>query len=209
MLRTFLSSAQSQHLLLTLLVLVRLSWVINRLRLIRLHLQELMWRSPTRNVALKILCRSVELQNGVTTLTNGEFTLGESHALAGSFSDRTHQGQVNISQGQIQDVLTALQFFELQDFSRGLQPHLQASELKTVPVGLPEAPLLTQLAVSEIQVLLQQQRQCRILSHRRLADLEGTFNGKFPWIVLTKWGSSGTLSWRVRTGNLVITMCFR
>lgn len=127
----------------------------------------------------------VGYKNGVATLTNGEFTLGQSrYALAGSFSDRTQfQGQVNITQGQIQDVLTALQFFELQDFSRGLQPpvYAGASELKTVPVGLPEAPLLTQLRrLSEIQVLLQQQRQQRQnnLSLPPLAALEGTFNGE-------------------------------
>jgi translocation and assembly module TamB len=126
--------------------------------------------------------------NGVTTLTNSEFTLNESrYALAGSFTQTRKgpefQGQVNITQGQIQDVLTALQFFDLQDFSRGLQPptYARANQLKTVPVGIPEASLLTQLRrFSEIEALLQQQRQQRrdTLSLPPLADLEGTFNGE-------------------------------
>ncbi len=126
--------------------------------------------------------------NGVTTLTNSEFTLDESrYALAGNFTQTRKgpefQGQVNITQGQIQDVLTALQFFDLQDFSRGLQPptYARANQLKTVPVGIPEAPLLTQLRrFSEIEALLQQQRQQRrdTLSLPPLADLEGTFNGE-------------------------------
>lgn len=126
--------------------------------------------------------------NGVTTLTNSEFTLADSrYALAGSFSQTSDgpqfRGKVNISQGQIQDVLTALQFFELQDFSRGLQPptYATARELRTVPVGLPESPLLTQLRrFSEIEALLQQQRQQRrdTFSLPPLADLKGTFNGE-------------------------------
>jgi translocation and assembly module TamB len=50
-----------------------------------------------------------------------------------------------------------------------------------VPVGLPEATLLTQLRrFSEIEALLQQQRQQRqnTFSLPSLADLEGTFNGQ-------------------------------
>ncbi len=136
--------------------------------------------------------------NGVAKLTNGEFTLGQSrYALAGSFSQNRNnpqfQGQVNISQGQIQDVLTALQFFDLQDLSRGFQPptYARASQLNTVPVGIPEAPLLTQLRrFSEIEALLQQQRQQRqnTFSLPALADLQGTFNGEISLNSSTKNG---------------------
>ena len=128
--------------------------------------------------------------NGVGTLTEGEFTLSKSRfAVAGSFtypSDGSRsprfEGQVNITQGQVQDVLTALQFFELQDFGRGLQPptYARAAELNTVSVGLPEASLLTQLRrFSEIEALLQQQQKRRDASPLpSLADLQGTFGGK-------------------------------
>jgi translocation and assembly module TamB len=126
--------------------------------------------------------------NGVASLSNGEFTLNQSrYALAGSLTQTSNgpefKGQVNIAQGQIQDILTALQFFDLQDLSRGLQPptYARATALQTVPVGLPEATLLTQLRrFSEIEALLQRQRQQRqnTFSLPSLADLEGTFNGQ-------------------------------
>lgn len=127
--------------------------------------------------------------NGSGTLEGGEFVLGESrYALGGSFTQTPNgpqlQGQVNITQGKVQDVLTALQLFELQDFQRGLQSptYASGSVLSTASVGLPEATLLTQLRrFSEIEALLQQQQ-----SQQRqgtsplpsLADLEGTFNGE-------------------------------
>lgn len=126
--------------------------------------------------------------DGAATLTGGEFLLGESrYALAGSFAQTPNgpqfQGQLNISQGKVQDVLTALQFFEVQDFGRGLTPanYARANVLNTVPVGLQEADLLTQLRrFSEIQALLEQQQQQRRDASPlpALADLQGTFNGE-------------------------------
>lgn len=125
--------------------------------------------------------------NGVGTLTGGEFVLGKSrYALAGSFtqspSGPQFKGQVNIAQGQVQDILTALQIFDLQDFQRGLQPpiYAPANVLKTEAVGLPQAPLLWQLRrFSEIEALLKQQQQRRdALPVPPLADLQGTFNGQ-------------------------------
>ena len=126
--------------------------------------------------------------NGVATLTGGEFTQGESrYALAGGISQSPNgpqfQGKVKITQGQVENVLTALQFYELQDFRRGLQPptYARASAVRPVPVGLPSAPLLTQLRrFSEIEALLQQQRSTREQAPfpPSLADLKGTFNGE-------------------------------
>jgi translocation and assembly module TamB len=126
--------------------------------------------------------------NGAVTLTDGEFTQGESrYALAGSISQSPNgpqfQGKVKIAQGQVQNVLTALQLYDLQDFRRGLQPptYARASVVQTVPVGLPNAPLLTQLRrFSEIEALLQQQRSTREQSPlpQSLADLKGTFDGE-------------------------------
>ena len=126
--------------------------------------------------------------NGVATLNGGEFTQGESrYALSGKIiqspKDLQFQGLVKIAQGQIQNVLTALQLTDLQDFRRGLQPpnYAGANAVKTVPVGLPNAPLLTQLRrFSEIEALLQQQRLAREKApwQPSLADLKGIFNGE-------------------------------
>lgn len=124
--------------------------------------------------------------NGVTTLTGGEFTQRESrYALRGAFtqspSDPKFEGQVNITQGQVQNIVTALQSFDLQNFQKGLQPaiYTRASDVRTVPVGLPEASLLTQLRrFSEIEALVQQQSTRAKASRPALADLKGSFNGE-------------------------------
>ncbi len=126
--------------------------------------------------------------DGDATLTSSEFTKGESrYALAGSLNQTPQgpqfKGQVNITQGQIQDVLTALQFFDLQDFQRGLEPptYADADVIGNLEVGLPDAALLTQLRrFSEIEVLLQQQRQQRqdTSPMPAIADLTGTFGGE-------------------------------
>ena len=70
-------------------------------------------------------------------------------------------GQIRVEQGKVQDVLEALQIYELQDFARGFSPPswsdtLSPAELNarlaTTPAGLPEAPLLDQLRrLAEIQ----------------------------------------------------------
>jgi translocation and assembly module TamB len=126
--------------------------------------------------------------NGVATLTGGEFTQGESrYAFAGSVSQSPNgpqfQGQLKIAQGKIQNILTALQSFDLQAFQGGSQPqtYARASAVRTVPVSLPKASLLTQLRrFSEIEALLQQQRSKRKGTSQgfSLADLKGIFNGE-------------------------------
>lgn len=126
--------------------------------------------------------------DGVGTVTGGEFTQGESrYALRGSFTQTPKgpqfQAQVNITQGQLQNVLTALQLSDFQDFQRGLQPptYARAADVTTLPVGLPEASLLTQLRrFSEIQALLERQQQQRRNASTvpSLADLKGAFNGQ-------------------------------
>lgn len=123
--------------------------------------------------------------DGVGTYTQGEFVQGESrYALSGNTqtsSGLNFVGQVNVIQGRVQDILTALQIFDWQDFQRGLQPSTfaDASDLNLASVGFSQAPLLQQLRrFSEIQALLQQQRQQSQNTLPQLSELEGTFSGK-------------------------------
>ena len=129
-------------------------------------------------------------EDGSATLTSSEFIKGESrYALSGSVSQITpgqlpqFQGQAQITQGRVQDILAALQFFEFQDLGRGLQPpaYGQAQDVQTLPVGLPSASLLTQLRrLTEVEVLLQRQRQQQQDTRQfpALANLTGTFGGE-------------------------------
>jgi translocation and assembly module TamB len=127
-------------------------------------------------------------EDGKTTLTDSAFIKGKSrYAFAGTFTPAAAKpqikGKLTVSQGEIQDVLTTLKLFELEDFQRGTagSSYGSASDLKTVSVGLPDQPILNQIQrFSEIKTLLaqqqQQQRDASLLPE--LADLKGTFNGE-------------------------------
>ncbi|BAY40924.1 hypothetical protein NIES2111_53140 [Nostoc sp. NIES-2111] len=125
--------------------------------------------------------------NGTTTITNSEFTKGKSrYALVGNFGQTPQgpriQGKLNVSQGQVQDVLTVAQIFDLQDFQRnGAEPNYgSASDLITYPQGLPNQPLYDQInRLSEINALNEKREQERNASAiPNLADLRGTFNAE-------------------------------
>ncbi|AFY57034.1 hypothetical protein Riv7116_4615 [Rivularia sp. PCC 7116] len=121
-------------------------------------------------------------------VVKGEFVKGESiYSLAGTVNkiNTTPQikGKLKVKEGKIQDVLTALQIYELSDIQRGLEEptYGKASQLKTTPVGLPNQSLLTQLRrYSEIQALLARQKQQRrdASPFPELGNLKGTFNGE-------------------------------
>ncbi|MDB9374738.1 translocation/assembly module TamB domain-containing protein [Nodularia sphaerocarpa] len=123
-----------------------------------------------------------------TTLTSSEFVKGDSrYTFAGNFGQTPQgpqfQGKLNVNQGNIQDVLTVAQIFELQDFQRGATPptYGTATDLATTSRGLPEQPLLTQLKrFYEINAQLAAQKQERRESNPipDLADLQGIFNGE-------------------------------
>ena len=92
-------------------------------------------------------------------------------------------GSVEIASGQIQDILAALGWFDIQALARGLEPpeYTPAAELELPSVGIPDAPLLDQLRrFSEIQALLEQQRVARKAADPLpgLYELEGLFDGK-------------------------------
>ncbi|MBW4567781.1 MAG: translocation/assembly module TamB domain-containing protein [Tolypothrix carrinoi HA7290-LM1] len=126
--------------------------------------------------------------NGIATLKNSEFAKGNSrYAFSGTFNQNGKtpqlQAKVNINQGNIQDVLLVAQLFEIQDFQRGAEAptYGKAADLVTIPQGLPNQSLFTQLLrFNEIDALLaqqdQQQRDASPLP--ALADLTGTFNGE-------------------------------
>ncbi|MBE9035484.1 translocation/assembly module TamB domain-containing protein, partial [aff. Roholtiella sp. LEGE 12411] len=125
--------------------------------------------------------------NGQATLTSSEFVKGNSrYTFAGTFGQTAKgpqlQGKLNVNQGNIQDVLTVAQVFELQDLQRGsAEPtYGKAADLTTNPQGLPNQPLLNQLQrLYEIDALLAEQEQQQISTPiPDLADLKGTFNGE-------------------------------
>ncbi len=115
------------------------------------------------------------------TEQGGEYTFkGDVSSLA---SGSQVKGDLNIVQGQVQEILTALQIFDLSDFGRGINPPIynSASSLQFIPVGLPNASLQAQLRrLSEIKAFLEQQRQQRQTSSPipELQELQGIFNGK-------------------------------
>ena len=122
------------------------------------------------------------------SISTGKFFKGESrYTVAGTVTQIGEapqiKGKLKVKQGKIQDVLTALQIYELQDIQRGLEEptYGKASQLETIGVGLPNQTLLTQLRrYSEIQALLAQQKQQRrdASPFPELANLKGTFNAE-------------------------------
>jgi translocation and assembly module TamB len=126
--------------------------------------------------------------DGVATLTNSEFIKDKSrYAFVGSASQSPKgpqlQGKLNVTEGQIQDVLTTLQVFELQDAQRGLAAptYGKAADLITNSQGLPGKSLLTQIErFYQIDALRAEQEQKQRQSNPvpDLADLQGTFNGE-------------------------------
>jgi translocation and assembly module TamB len=124
--------------------------------------------------------------NGSATLANGIFRQGTGqYSISGNVkagANPEFAGKVNIQQGNLQQVLAALQYFNLGDFARGLKPPVygNSGDVKTVAVGEPEAPLIEQLRrLAEIEVILQQQQAVKSAEKLpALSQLQGTFGGE-------------------------------
>ncbi len=125
--------------------------------------------------------------SGKGTLTSSEFVKGKSsYALVGTFAQSPKgpqlQGKLNVKQGEIQDVLTVAQIFDLQNLPGGsAEIYGTAADLSTTSQGVPNQPLLTQIQrFSEIEALVAEQEEQRLNSTPipDLADLKGTFNGE-------------------------------
>jgi translocation and assembly module TamB len=124
--------------------------------------------------------------NGSATLTNGIFRQGSGqYLISGNVkagANPEFAGKVNIQQGNLQQVLAALQYFNLGDLARGLKPPVygSAADVQTVAVGEPEAPLIVQLRrLAEIEAILQQQQAVKQSEKLpALSQLQGTFGGE-------------------------------
>ncbi|TAE05228.1 MAG: translocation/assembly module TamB [Oscillatoriales cyanobacterium] len=124
--------------------------------------------------------------NGSATLNNGIFRQDTGqYLISGNVkagANPEFAGKVNIQQGNLQQVLAALQYFNLGDFARGLKPPVygRAADVQTVAVGVPEAPLIEQLQrLAEIEELLKQQQAVTASAPLPpLNQLQGTFGGE-------------------------------
>ncbi|MEG4172422.1 MULTISPECIES: translocation/assembly module TamB domain-containing protein [unclassified Microcoleus] len=124
--------------------------------------------------------------NGSATLTNGIFRQGSGqYLISGNVQTGANPqfaGKVNVQQGNLQQVLTALQYFNLGDLARGLKPPVygDSGDVQTVAVGEPEAPLIEQLRrLAEIETILQQQQAVKSSEKLPpLSQLQGTFGAE-------------------------------
>jgi translocation and assembly module TamB len=134
--------------------------------------------------------------DGYFALQDVQFKQRDSiYKLTGNLSQKPDDleldGQVTVSGGQIQDILVALQIFELTDFTRMFSDRTygQAADLyqpaassgkPLFDLGLKDAPVIDQLQLlAAIQAWLasaQEERQTALVPD--LKNLRGTFNGK-------------------------------
>lgn len=128
------------------------------------------------------------INNNIATFTRSEFTKDQSRYLFDATLKQTTtrpqlQAKININQGNIQDLLTVAQIFELQGLQRGLvaPTYSTSADLTTNPPGLSEQPLFNQIQrLSEIKALLALQEE-KFLESKPipdLTDLKGIFNGE-------------------------------
>lgn len=160
------------------------------------------------NIKGNSLNATFDYSNGKLTLTDSSFIKNKStYAFAGSIIATAKtpqiQGKFTATQGDIQDILTTLQIFEIQDFQRGINPptYGSAADLSnTQPAALPNQNSLAQIQqslpvkqplndkllwfqfhrFSELSALSEKQQQQRRDASPipDLADLKGTFNAE-------------------------------
>ncbi|MGH1397059.1 MAG: translocation/assembly module TamB domain-containing protein, partial [Trichormus sp.] len=125
--------------------------------------------------------------DGIASIVSSQFIKGNSsYNLAGNFAQTPKgpriQGKLNVSQGNLQDVLTVAQIFDIEDLqNNGSAPNYgRAEDLTTYSQGLPNHPLLDQIKrLYEIDALIATQEQQRQASPiPELADLQGIFSGE-------------------------------
>lgn len=127
-------------------------------------------------------------EQGNFYLSRGSFRRGEAeYAIVARvnqlFNTPQIQAEAKVTNGDIQDVLTALQIFEISDLTRGLSlpTYGNAADLGRLNAGRPESTLSGQLRrLSELQELLAQQRETRQNQAFNLPELStarGRFNG--------------------------------
>ncbi|NET41504.1 translocation/assembly module TamB domain-containing protein [Okeania sp. SIO2B3] len=137
----------------------------------------------------------INFAKGVGTLNDGTLLLGDSRYIlqamvdinspAANF-DPKFAGNLKIEKGEAQDILTALQWFNLEDIARGIATpnYANAEDVQPVAVGFPEnTPVISQLRrFAEIQALLKQQQESQQpnipIQIPPLADLDITFSAE-------------------------------
>lgn len=105
----------------------------------------------------------VAYDEGLVVVDEALLRLGESEyrlaARAVLAENPSFEGQIEVVEGRVQDVLQALQLFTVEDAQRGLTPpdYAGSEQLDSISVGLPRESLLTQLRrLSEVATLVQQ-----------------------------------------------------
>ncbi|MEB3342215.1 translocation/assembly module TamB domain-containing protein [Okeania sp.] len=140
------------------------------------------------------------------SLNNGIFLLGNSRYLLEAMLDINSPddnfdprfgASLKIEKAEIQDILTALQWFDLADIGR-IAPanYAKAADIQTSPVGLPEnTSIIRQLRrFAEIQALLQQQasqQTTTAVSIPPLAELDVGFSGEIRAVGSLQSGIDG------------------
>jgi translocation and assembly module TamB len=129
---------------------------------------------------------TLQYANGVAELKDGKFIQGNNQYLLSANVTQTANGpqfqaKLDVPQGDIQSVLTALQIFDISDLTRGINAptYGKADTVTNVTAGLPEATLQNQLRrLSEIETLLQQRQERENASPLPpLTAAKGQFNG--------------------------------
>jgi translocation and assembly module TamB len=124
--------------------------------------------------------------NGSLEIINSQLQQGESiYALSGTATQLLTQtpqvqGKLSIEKGKIQNVLAAVDWFNLQGFGARGSNLGSAANVPTTPVGIPGTSLLTQLErFAEITSLLEQQRAERRATTTLpdITELRGNFSG--------------------------------
>ncbi len=136
----------------------------------------------------------INYAQGKANLNDGTLLLGESRYVLqamvdinspGAISNPKFAATLNIEKGEAQDILTALQWFDLEDIGRVATPNYSnAADMQTSAVGFPEnTRVMMQLRrFAEIQALLKQQLESEQpntpIPIPPLADLDITFSGE-------------------------------
>ncbi|PSO89427.1 MAG: hypothetical protein BRC41_01280 [Cyanobacteria bacterium QH_9_48_43] len=133
------------------------------------------------------LFASFQYGDGTAILNQVQFQQGDSRIRARGRVTQTEQGpqfqaDVQVAQGQVQDLLAAAQILNISDFGGGIATpnYGNAADLDIAPIELEQASLETKLRrLSAIEAILQQQRQKREKSSPlpQLAELKGGFSG--------------------------------
>lgn len=138
------------------------------------------------------LTADLRYAQGKAQIRNGQATLGDQfNAGTGSYnfeldvapqSDTPIQGKLLASNGNLQDVLTALQWFQVSDLSRGiaLPNFTKAANIAPLKaIGLPDLPLYRQLEYfSQINAKLDQEDAiARNNNLPPISQLKGKFDG--------------------------------